>query len=480
MIALVLIHLLAAEVPPAKPAPAAPPPKIVAAANRQSAEDAQLRELLPPPLEDAAIRALTAKLGASKDSDETVQALIDRYRSRTQDAYEKAVAFVRPRLTAAYLSTPAGTIQPTAGPELVSVLTQSHSWRATLARADTELLQQMVIVRTDAASASPALLEFTRAAERDDMTSLDPAAGIRLPALLDAAGLELADRRRVEDALERQWTRTAAAISARRAGQQAIELQRAQLLEQWGPAWALTATPTQMQAYQRQLSVLDARSRSAEAELRTAARESAVQLLRVLPQDAATRVRDAVDSLMWPSLFVQEELLKQAVTRAAQGAEPELLSAMQAALHELHRRLEGTRRDLSRKANLAEELDAVVASVELGAPDSYALEALQAQLDLLTTVDRRRKLIRAATEQLSHMAEASTAPNAYVLKERLTAIDADARSAEWLRQGLEERIAQLQEGGRDRPDSDSPDSPNSPDSAPGTTPAGSASLTDTP
>jgi hypothetical protein len=425
-------------------------------------------------LEDAAIRALTARLGANKDSQETVQALIDRYRSRTQDPYQKAVAFVRPRLTAAYLSTPAGAIQPAAGPELVSVLKQSHNWRAILARADTELLQQMVIVRSDTASASPALLEFTRVAERDDMISFDPAASLRLPALLDAAALESVDRRRVEDVLDRQWTRTAAAISARRANQQAIDLQRAQLLEQWGPAWALTATPTQMQGYQRQLSMLDARSRAAEAELRAIARESAVQLLRVLPQEAAAKVRDAVDSLMWPSLFVQEVLLKQAVERAAQGAEPELLSAMQASLHELHRRLEGTRRDLSRKANLAEELDAVVASVELGATDSYALEALQAQLDLLLTVDRRRKLIRATTEQLSHMAEASAAPNASALKERLTAIDADARSSEWLRQGLEERIEQLREGGRDRPET------NPDEFAPGTTPAGTASPTDTP
>jgi hypothetical protein len=465
---------------PASPAPAAPSApesarKATSASSvRQAAEEAQLRQLVPAPLTSADIRALATRLGAAPDAAETVQALIDRYRERTREEFDRATAAVRPRLTSAYSSSPTGVLEASAGPELVAVLERSQAWRALLSEADGELLRTMINVRTETANATPAQLGFLRAVDRDDMPSMDPAAGIRLPALLDTAALAPADRRRLEDTLERQWSRGAAAIAARRRARDAVELQRARLMEQWGPAWELTATPALMQSRQRQLTELDARARAAEDDLRATNREAVVQLLRLLPQEHAARVRDAVDAIMWPSMFVHEELLKQAVVRAGQGADPALLSSMQAVLAELHRKLEATRRDLSRKASRAEELDSVLASVDLGASPQSASDALVAQLDLMDTLDRRRKILRDAAVQVHHMAHASGAPNAPFLEERVTALDADARASRWLRQGLQERIDQLGLGGRDRLDESAPESETGTDTpataSPGTSP----------
>lgn len=473
----IILPPVIAPPPPASPAPVTPEPSAKAtsaSAVRQAAEDAQLRQLVPPPMTPTEIRAIGTRLGASPEAAETVQALIDRYRERTREEFDRATAAVRPRLTSAFASTPTGVLEATAGPELVAVLERSQAWRALLAEADGELLRTMVNVRTETATASPAQLGFLRAIDRDDMPSMDPTAGIRLPSLLDTAALEPVDRRRLEDALDRQWSRGATAIAARRRARDSVELQRARLMEQWGPAWELTATPALMQSRQRQMAELDARARAAEDDLRATNRETVIQLLRLLPQEHATRVRDAVDAIMWPSMFVQEELLKQAVVRAGQGADPALLSSMQAVLLELHRRLEATRRDLSRKAGRAEELESVLASVELGASPQSASDALTAQLDLMDTLDRRRKILRDAAVQVHHMALGSGAPNAAFLEERVTALDADARANRWLRQGLQERIDQLALGGRDRPDQDKADSEDGTDTpataSPGKTP----------
>lgn len=445
-----LITPPADAVPPAlAPAPA-PTLKAAAHTARQAAEDTKLRELIPAPLTDAAISAMAARLGATSDATETVAELASRYRARVDAEHERLASAVRARLTNAFATTPAGALASAAGPELVAVLELSATWRPLLAAADNDLLRQLLIVRSDTAKAPPTLLAFERSVERDDAVSFDPMAGLRLPALLDAAQLTPGERRRVEDALDRHWTRTALAISARREARLRVELEHARLLQQWGPAWELTATPSETAARRRQLAELDALVRTAEDSLRAAVRESVTQVLRLVPQEAAARVREQVDTLVWPSLFVQEDLLSDAMLTATQGADPDLGDAMKTVFAELQRRLEPTRRELSRRAARSEELDAVVANVELGAHPQDAAAALAARLELLETVDRRRKFIRDTAVQLRHMATAGGAPNARALEERVAALDADIRSAEWLREGILDRIFELEQGGRER------------------------------
>jgi hypothetical protein len=447
--------------------PAAPPTatlRAAARATRQAAEEALLRDLVPPPLTDAAIAALATRLGASADATETVRELAARYRQRVDADHARAGAAVRARLANAYASTPAGALEPAPGPELVTVLEQGAAWRATLAAADADLLKQLLVVRTDAAQVSPPLLAFERTVERDDAPTQDPVAGIRLPALLDGAGLEPADRRRVEDALERAWTRMGAAIAARRQARQRVDLERARLVAQWGPVWELTATPAQAAERRARLAELDARDRAGEEELRTAVRDAVMQAMRQSPPDAAARIRDQVDALAWPALFVQEDLLAQAVSAAAQGTEPALAEALRTVLAEVQRKLEPTRRELSRRAARSEELDAVLAGVQLGAPAQDAIAALGARLELLDTLDRRRRILRDGAAQLRNMATAGGAANAAALAERVLALEADLRTAAWMRQGLQDRIAELAEGGRERPEE--------PDTRPSATPAG--------
>lgn len=395
-------------------------------------------------------------MGATTDATETVRDLAARYRQRVDAEFARATSEVRARLANAYASSSAGTLEPAPGPELVTVLEQGAAWRALLAAADGDLLKQLLIVRGDTAQASPALVAFTRTVERDDAPAADPVAGIRLPALLDAAALEPVDRRRVEDALERSWTRMAAAISARRQARLRVEIERARLLLQWGPAWELTATPAAAAERRARLTELDARDRAGEDELRTAVRDAVLQLLRLTPPEAAARIRDQVDALAWPALFVQEDLLAQAVNAAAMGAEPALAEALRTVLAEVQRRLEPTRRELSRRAARSEELDAVLAGVELGASTHAAAAALAARIELLDTLDRRRRIVRDGAVQLRAMATAGGSAHAAALAERVTALEADLRTAAWLRQGLQDRINELAEGGRERQsDSDS-------------------------
>ena len=439
---------------PAQTAPAAPAqPTIAVPGSRAVAEDAQLKELVPPPLTSEQVHALGSRLGAGPEAADTLNELAQRYEMRVRPLHDRALAAVRPRLAIAYAPTPNGTLAPEPGPELVAALEASATWRAQLEDADAELLRLLLVVRTDRASTTPAVLGYARTAERDDMVGADPTAALRLPALLDIAALPAADRQRVELQLDRRWVRTAVAIAARRREVQQSAIRRAQLWAEWGPAWELTAAPALAEARRKQLVELDARERAAEQELAAVNREAVIALLRALPPDAATRVRDTVDALVWPHLFAQERLLAQAVERAAVGADPALAPAMNAVLDELRRKLEGTRKDLSRRAARAEDLDAVLAAVELGQGSDATTSALEAQLDLIELTDRRRRLVRETAQQLRQMAMASGAPAAKLLDERVTALDAEQRNAQWMRAGLEARLQEL-------------GNPNQPDDAP--------------
>lgn len=454
---------------PAEPAPSPPPaapdapsPRAAANAARRSAEESLLADLLPAALDTAGIADLAAKLGAAPDARETVRELSERYAQRLQPHLAKAGLAVRSRLGSAFAMGRGGTLQPSPGPELVALMEASIEWRRQLAAADDELLRNLLIVRTDKATHSPTLLAFLRTVARDDAPCTDPVAAVRIPALLDAAQLEPADRRRVEDGLDRWWQRTAAAIAARRAEDERVALERARLLTSWGPAWELTAAPDERAARTAQLAALDARSRSAEDALRVVVRDSGVQLLRMLPPDASVRVRDQIEALAWPELFAQEDLLAQAAAQASKGADPDLGSAMSLLIEDLARRLEPTRRDLSRRAARSEELDAVLAEADLGAPPQAAFAALAARLELMDASDRRRKLVRDTAVQLRAMARASGAPGAALLEERVAAIEAEQRSAAWMREGILDRIAELEQGGRSRVQDDGPVPPEEP------------------
>ncbi|MBL9141498.1 MAG: hypothetical protein JNK53_06490 [Phycisphaerae bacterium] len=453
MLAAAWLTALALATPPpdAVPTPdAAPSLRAPAQAARQRAEDSQLRELVPPPLTDAGISAIAAALGADADAAPTVQELASRYRMRLDAEHAKATAEIRARLTSAYADGAAGALTPAPGPELVAALELSGSWRTLLAAADADLLKQLLIVRTEHATASPALISYRRCVERDDAPSNDPIAALRVPELLDTAALSPAERRRVEDALDRHWARTALAISARREARRHADLEGARLQLQWGASWQLTSTAAETAQRRLRLAELDERVRIAEDELRIAVRDSVQQLIRLIPQDAAARIRDQVDALAWPALYVQEELLARAVALACQGAEEDMVDAMRTVLAEMQRRLEPTRREVSRRAARAEELDASVASVELGAAPEAIAASINARLELLDSIDRRRKIVRDTAVQLRHMAFAAGIANADALKERVQALDADARTAAWLREGLLNRLAELEQGGRER------------------------------
>ena len=82
-----------------------------------------------------------------------------------------------------------------------------------------------------------------------------------LPDLIDETGLAGADRLRVEEALDRQWMRLAAAIGTRRRDLGAVAVDRAQLLAGWGPAWELSASPTVAAEGARPLDAVGIRQR---------------------------------------------------------------------------------------------------------------------------------------------------------------------------------------------------------------------------
>lgn len=384
---------------------------------------------------------MAAALGAGAQAQEHVQFLIDRYAERTQKPYEEALVFVRPRLGSAY--TGAGPLEPAPGPELVTVLQRSRAWRTLLTAAEDDLFRQLPLVRGEEASAPLSRLAFQRTVERDDMPSLDPAASIRLPALLDVAALDSLSRRRVEEALDRQWVRCAAAITTRRTTRDELQLERARLRDEWGAAWELTATNDLVMERQRQLTALHARELAADVQLAGVMREAAMQLLRLLPQAHAAPVRDTVDALLWPDLFAQEKVVKQAVARAIQGADPDLAAAMQGAILLMQQKLEPTRREFTRRAARVEDLQATIADAELGAGVDVTSQALLAHLDLLDLLDRRRRLVRETALSIYRMAHSIHAPQAPMLEECLASIDADARASNWLRQGLQERLDQL-------------------------------------
>ncbi|MFO0961761.1 MAG: hypothetical protein U0625_02520 [Phycisphaerales bacterium] len=442
------------------------------AALRESAEREMLAELVPPPLLPEEIRTMAQRLGAGKDAETAVDAIVSTYERATADAYTRATTAVRARLGSAYEGGgTTGNLEPAAGPELVAVLQSSAAWRETLASADADLLRRLAPLRTGSGTVTPVVLGFERVRDRDDLPTIDPAAGIRLSDLLDESGLAGAERVAVETQLERAWSRAATAIAARRRELGAVALERARLLAEWGPAWEVSAAPALREQRSRALETLAARERASEAELAAASREGVAALLRALPQEASARIRSSVDELLWPWLFTLERQLEAAVARARAMAEPALAEPLAALELDLTRRLEGTRRELSKRAGAAGSLDDLVAQTQLGAEPEQLVGALQSQLALLELLGKRRTLVRSFALQMKQAAGAD--PRVMpIFDERLAAIDADARTADWRRRGIEARLQEIGAGAHlpPAPGEEGEGAPAGGDAAPGARP----------
>ena len=447
----------AAPAPPADTTPAMPPmrpthgegsnPDAEArAAARAAAESDLLITLVPPPLTAEELRAVSKQLGAGADSTEVVEALVQRYESITTARHDAARLSVRARLAAGFrTATATGMLQPMAGPELAALLAESADWRAALAGADADFLQRASLRRSADAAICPGLALYARVVERDDAPASDPAAALRITDLIDRAELGVADRLRVENALDKHWMRLANAIAARRVELSNIAIERARLEEQWGPAWEITASQATIDDRMRMLDRLAARERATEGPLRDATREAAATLLKVLAPDAAERVREVADRTVWPWLFESELALEGAVARASAIGGPPLGEPLAAMLQEMKFRLAGTRRELGKRAARAEELDTIIANAQTGTPAPDPLPLLEAQRKLQEILDRRRRMLRDAAVRMQQ-ATAGDPATRPIFDERVAAIEAETRSAQWRLRGIDERIAELRGG----------------------------------
>ena len=450
-----------AEAPTARPAhgSGANPSRDARSAARATAESELMATLVPAPLTVEEMRATATALGAHTGIQDSLDALMLQYESLTKTPYASASAAVSARLSAAYRSaTATGSLEPMAGPELATLLEATSDWRRTLAAADNEFITRAATLRTGEPTQSPGLALFLRVVKRDDVPVNDPGAALRLPDLLNESGITGIDRRRIEDALERHWTRMANVIAARRVELIANALDRARLEESWGPAWELTASQGTIDERVRRLDQYAARDRASEAPLRAANHDAALALLRLLPAPAAERVRDAADRSIWPWIFDSERALEQAVTRATDIAGPQLGEPLTAIMYDLKLRLNASRRELSKRAANSEEFDAIVASAQSGAPPQDVVALLRSQRRLQELIDKRRRLVREAAVRMEQAASGDPRTRA-IFAERITACDAESRTAQWRLAGIDERITQLNTGAADESPSNTTDTP---------------------
>lgn len=413
------------------------------AQDRAAKEAKLLGDLAPAPMNEERIRAVAASLGSAEGTASALDIAIGQYAAQTAEAHRRVLASARARLAAGYRATAAGgTLEAQPGPELAALLAECTAWRRTLAAADTALLKQLAVLRAADSARCPGQVTWDRTVERDDLPAVDPGAALRLPELLDAAQVNAADRARVELALDRQWTAVATAIAARRLAVADAEVERARLLEQWGAAWQLAAPGQVIDERLRTLERIEARARSAEGPLRDANRAAAIALLRLLPPDAADRVRDLTDRTLWPWLFDAEMSVAETVRKAGELGGPALADPLNAMLRDLSMRLSGSRRELAKRAAAAEEVAAIVATAEAGAPASELVPMLEARLRLHDLLARR---LRTITDMATVMQQASSGDprTKALLDERLESLRALSRSHQWEQRGLVARITEL-------------------------------------
>ena len=420
-----------------------PDPDAARAAAQQSAERDLVAQLVPAPIDADARRAMAAALGLGPADAEAIALLDARYAAAVDRRHQDAGRAVRARIASSHRMAPAtGALEPQPGPELVALLRESAAWRAALAAADAELLKGLADQRRTMGPEGPSMLLVRRAAERDGLAAADPLADLRIPELIDVAGLEPAPRRAIEEAMEPGLAKAAAAIAARRRAVDAAEVERAALLESWGPSWQLTADAAVAAAREAALDAIDARVRAAEAPLAAANREATAALLRMLPAAAADRVRDRVDRLLWPWLGEPERSLDAAAREAAAASPAAVAEVIESARTELRTRLEPTRREAARRA---ERVDAAAESVG-DAPGPHAPDAVLALLDAQSSLEdvlaRRRRTIREAAERMRRAA-AGEARATELIEERIAALEAAARTATWRQAGIQARREEL-------------------------------------
>ena len=444
MLAAVACAMIAFAPPPARPAhgQGSNPDPDARDAVRALAEGELLLDLVPEPIAPDAFRALARDLGIGADGAEAVEAQLREYAARTSGPHEAARRAVRGRIAAAYRpATASGALEEVPNPELSRLLAESARWRASLAAADALAIRRLGLMRGGDAAKSAGLALHARCVARDDLPASDPSAALRLPDLLDRSGLQGADRRRAEDALEPHWIAVAEAISARRAAVADAWAERARLQEAWGPAWQVTAPEATVTERVRQLDRIEDRIRAAEAPLGEANRRAAAALLRALAPEAADRVREAVDRALWPWLFDEQRALARSAREAAALGGPPLAEPVEAMLHELDVRLGASRRDLGRRAQRVGELQAAL--VPEGPPDPDAAIALvDARLRLHALAAKRRKLVHDAALRI-RQACASEPKAGPMLDDLIAALDAAQRAAEWESRGLEARLDEL-------------------------------------
>jgi hypothetical protein len=424
-----------------------PDPDAARAAAQQSAERDLVAQLVPAPLDADARRAMAAALGLGATEAEAVALLDARYQAAIEGRHLDAGRAVRARIASSHRMAPAnGALEPQPGPELVAVLRESAAWRAALASADAELLQGLANQRRALGPEGPSMILVRRATERDGMPASDPLADVRLPELIDVAGLEPAPRQAIEEAMEPALAKVAAAIAARRRAVDAAEVERAALLESWGPSWRLTADLPLAAEREAALERFDARTRAAEAPLAAANREAIATMLRMLPSAAADRVRDRVDRLLWPWLGEPERSLDAAAREAAAASPAAVAEAIEGARTDLRTRLEPTRREAARRA---ERVDQAVEAIGDGpAPHEPAavLALLEAQSSLEDILARRRRTMREAAERMRRAA-AGEARATELIEERIAALEAAARTASWRQAGFLARRDELRAAG---------------------------------
>jgi hypothetical protein len=319
------------------------------------------------------------------------------------------------------------------------MLEAGATWRDALARADGALLARLGALRGDKAGACNGLVACRRAEARDGIPGDDPLAALRLAALIDAAGLDAADRRRVEDALDRQWQSIARAIEERRRRLGAAELARARMLASWGPAWRVGAAPSELADRLARLEEASVAIDASDEPLRRANREAAIALVKVLGTAAADRVRDATDRILWPWLFSADARLAAAARRAGELGGDELAGHLGTLLRELDARLAATRRELGRRASDAEaaaELDD-----ELPGHDR-AMARLEAEARLLEVRVKRMRSVSDACARMAQVA-ASDERAKPVMAEILASVQAERRTLDWELDGIRARIASL-------------------------------------
>jgi hypothetical protein len=129
-------------------------------------------------------------------------------------------------------------------------------------------------------------------------------------------------------------------------------------------------------------------------------------------------------------------------------------------LHEMKVRLGGTRRELGKRAAKAEELETIIANAQTGTPAPDPLPLLEAQRKLQEILDRRRRTIRDAAVRMQQAAAGDPLTRA-IFDERVAAIEAETRSAQWRLRGIDERIAELR-GGAEAGDEPAPEGDTKP------------------